>query len=561
MAALDRRRFLQLAATGALGLGSARFAACAGDGTAVRHFEVPARFANPTVPGHLLRRPLHPHDFPPVSGPQYDVVVVGGGVSGLTAAWKLRRAGLERILLLELADRVGGTSIHGFANGTPFPWGGHYINTPPPEADCIHEILLDLGVIERYDSRGWPVIADGHQLRWPRERLFHDESWIEGLDPLVGASAAEIETVRAFEDDMLRWSLYRDDGGRPAFGMPLRYSSADERVRELDTISLRDYALSRGWRARQLDWLLDYASRDDYGSRADQVSAWAGIHYFACRLYDYRVADRYPADTLTWPEGNGYLTQGLAQGLGADQFRTNVLAARIWSESGSRRLGLIDLVSGRHSTIASRAIVYAGKLHAVPRVVVDLPAPQRASLAGLEYSPWLVAAVQVSRLPADSPVGLAWDNVLFDSPSTGYVVANHQQSPAPDAPSVLVYYLPFVDDVVTARRALLERPPGHWADLVMSDLTRAHPDLEESVEAIEIYRWGHGMVRPRPGLIWGKGSGLRGAPCDGLFFAGCDLTGLPLFEEACFAGLLAAEGAMRHIGAEFETSLRGLAGA
>ena len=47
----------------------------------------------------------------------------------------------------------------------------------------------------------------------------------------------------------------------------------------------------------------------------------------------------------------------------------------------------------------------------------------------------------------------------------------------------------------------------------------------------------------------------------GLFFAGCDLTGLPLFEEACFAGLLAAEGAMRHIGAEFETSLRGLAGA
>ena len=43
-----------------------------------------------------------------------------------------------------------------------------------------------------------------------------------------------------------------------------------------------------GWRARastdpQLRWYLDYCCRDDYGAGMAQVSAWAGIHYFASR--------------------------------------------------------------------------------------------------------------------------------------------------------------------------------------------------------------------------------------------------------------------------------------
>ena len=32
-----------------------------------------------------------------------------------------------------------------------------------------------------------------------------------------------------------------------------------------------------------LRWYLDYCCRDDYGAGAAQVSAWAGLHYFASR--------------------------------------------------------------------------------------------------------------------------------------------------------------------------------------------------------------------------------------------------------------------------------------
>ena len=35
------------------------------------------------------------------------------------------------------------------------------------------------------------------------------------------------------------------------------------------------------WRLR---WYVDYACRDDFGLRASECSAWAGMHYFAARL-------------------------------------------------------------------------------------------------------------------------------------------------------------------------------------------------------------------------------------------------------------------------------------
>lgn len=37
----------------------------------------------------------------------YDVVIIGAGIAGLTAAYRLKQAG-KRIILLEAKDRVGG---------------------------------------------------------------------------------------------------------------------------------------------------------------------------------------------------------------------------------------------------------------------------------------------------------------------------------------------------------------------------------------------------------------------------------------------------------------------
>ena len=555
MTQVPRRSFLKRLLAGSVCLPWA----CAERRPTAHDFDVQARFVDAVSPerGHMLRGPVDPAEFAAAAETTVDALVVGGGVSGLAACWKLRQAGVERLLLVELADRLGGQAVAGQAGDLVFPWGAHYINVPPAEADCVHEVLADLGVISGYDAAGRPLVNPEHLLRWPAERLWADGSWVEGLDPFAGAGDGEMEELLAFEDDMLRWTLHRGRDGRRAFAMPLAYSTADAGVRELDDQTMAQYVESRGWRSGRLAWLIDQACKDDYGSLAAHVSAWAGIHYFACRYYDYRLRDDYPSDTLTWAEGNQFLADGLARGLTAGEqwLATGVVGLR--GEGPAAEALCIHAPTGQRRRVRARSVVYAGKLHTAARVVADLPAAQRRAMAGLTYVPWIVAAVRLSAQLGDA--GLAWDNVVMDSPSVGYVSARHQASPDPErAGEVLVYYLPLAEDPATARRELLVADPQPWAGRVMADLSRVHPKLPGLVEGIDICRWGHGMVRPAPGLIWGPESHLRRLPWGTVAFASCDATGLPLFEESLFAGIAAAERCLDVLDASYTTSLHGL---
>ena len=546
MSRLSRRRFLGLLAAGG---GAMAWGGCR-----------PEPAPQPTVPGHIVNAgPPRGHMMRQVTGwsdfgrelPPCELAVVGGGISGLAAAWKLRRSGIDRLLLFDLEDALGGTSRSGERAGLVFPWGAHYIHIPPREADCIHEILSDLGIIEGYDREDAPIISSGALLRWPHERLFHRGRWTEGLLPFE-TSATGREEVYRFEDAMLRWTLYRGRDGRRAFAMPLHYSTADGKVRALDRISMADYMDGEGWHTPVLRWLVDHACRDDYGSRADQVSAWAGIHYYACRYYDYRVQDQYPSHTLTWSGGNGYLVAKLADYVGRDNIMANTLVAKAEVEGEWVRLGLLDLTNGDKVMLRVRALVYAGKLHTAPHVVVGMASEQAAAMRSISYSPWLVAAIFLKEPLAEYTT---WDNVLYDSPSVGYVVADHQSD---GSGRVLVYYWPFTDDLEASRRRLSREGHQYWVQHILADLHPAHPDIYDKVERIDLYRWGHGMPRPVPGSLWGAAAQLRRQPLERIFFASCDASGLPLCEEAVYSGIRAAEDALECIGHPCATSLAGL---
>ena len=82
-------------------------------------------------------------------------------------------------------------------------------------------------------------------------------------------------------------------------------------------------------------------------------------------------------------------------------------------------------------------VVWAAALFVLPRVAVSLPAPLAALAGAGEYAPWLVANLSLSELPA-AGVGapLSWDNVLYDKPGLGYVVATHQRLQMRPGPTV-----------------------------------------------------------------------------------------------------------------------------
>lgn len=145
-----------------------------------------------------------------------DVIVVGAGPSGLTAAWRLKQAGLS-VQVLEARDRVGGRTWTDTIDGAVLEIGGQWVS---PDQSALLALLEELGLetYSRYrDGESVYLAPDGTRTRFtgemfpaPAHTVAEMERLIEMLDGLV----AEIDVAAPW---------------------------AHPRARELDTISFHHW--------------------------------------------------------------------------------------------------------------------------------------------------------------------------------------------------------------------------------------------------------------------------------------------------------------------------------
>ena len=495
------------------------------------------------VLGHRLRKP----DFPaPTETLRSTVTIAGGGIGGLSAAWKLARSGCDDFLLLEMEGEAGGNSRAAKNAVSAHPLGAHYLPLPPREARATRQLLAELGVLQGDPEAAHPAYDEKYLCHAPQERLYKDGYWQEGVWPTLGVPAAERAQYTRFQDHVAALRRQRDAAGRRAFALPLALSSPDPQLLALDHLGFRDWLLTEGYTAPGLHWLADYACRDDYGTSAARTSAWAGLHYFACRDGEGQV--------LTAPEGNAWLTRGLARAT-AGRVLPEALAFRV--EQGKRGSTIdVYLAAERRSIrIVCRELIWAAPLFLAPRVFAAPPPQWLAALGGAEYAPWIVANLTLKEAPgtrAGQP--LAWDNVLHDSAALGYVVATHQQLRYAPGPTVITWYRALHEETPYRHRRLLLDHAG-WAREVLDDLARPHPEIRELVTQLDVHRHAHAMLRPLPGRLWGGARHVFEQGGAGLQFAHADVSGLSLFEEANHRGVLAAERTLRRLGVSFVSSL------
>jgi hypothetical protein len=483
--------------------------------------------------GHVLREGRS-FEVPPDNWRSVNVAIVGAGVAGLSAAWKLTKQNFNDFVLLELEKEAGGTSRSGTGEPVGYPWGAHYLPVPFQENTELIELLDEMTLTEGRGANGEVIIKEQFLCREPEERVFYKGRWYEGLYLNAGSSDEDKRQFAEFQKQIDKWVNWRDAKGKRAFVVPVASCSNDAEVTSLDKISFAEWLQQNGFTSERLVWYCDYACRDDYGLKLEQTSAWAGLFYFCSRV---RNSGDESQPFITFPEGNGHFVNFLSEKVKDNILPSHMVVSLIPTEKG---VDVICLAEDELRGFHCENVIYASPMFTAPYVMHDFNKDAPFAANEFQHNAWFVANLFLNdrpkpRFARDFP--LAWDNVFYESPSLGYVNATHQKG-IDYGPAVFTYYYPMCREE-NGRTKLFDYLWRDLADVCMTDVARAHPEIYELCDRIDVMRWGHAMISPRTDFIWSETRTKAQKPHRNIYFAHTDLSGIALFEEAFYHGLRA----------------------
>ena len=272
----------------------------------------------------------------------HDVVVIGAGLAGLTAARELVRAGFDTVVL-EGRDRVGGRTNTALLAGVPVDLGASFVG---PTQDAVLALAAELGCPTT------PTYCEGANLiRW-RGKVRSYRGTIPKLGMLGLADIGRI-----------RWQFERI-----AAGVDIAAPWAAVQAAKLDGTSLGGWLRSVKATPGSRD-LMAIMSRVTWGAEPDQVSMLHAVRYVKASGGLDRMLDVVEgAQQDHFPTGSHQIATTMAAELG-ERVRLNAPVTRIeWSEDA------VAVTSGAGAVEARRAIVAIPPAH---RLDIDIaPAPR-----------------------------------------------------------------------------------------------------------------------------------------------------------------------------------------
>lgn len=525
---INRRFFLKTAVAGAVGAGAGYYLWSTKSGNGKVKYTI-KRLDN-SARGHIVREAINTQNI--FKKESLGTLIVGSGISGLVTGYSLQKKSYTDFKILEADSRVGGNSAFDQNDVSHFPLGAHYLPVIRNDDQKLQDFLKTIGVIKSFE-KGLPVYNEEYLCHMPHERLFIKGQWQESLIPTYAANQTQIEEIKSFLVfvDALRDKKGRD--GRYLFSIPVNESSQDAEWIKLDQISFREFLDSKGWKGAYLSWYVNYCCRDDFGLDANETSAWAGLHYFASR--NGKAANAEVQSVLTWPHGNGFFVEQLQKEI-ESKISTHSTVRKVIKHADHYEVFYSD-ADLNTCVIDCKNLVYA-----IPKAVIKYIQPELDFGFKIQSYPWIVSNIKVKKAALEVKSSLSWDNVRFGTASLGYVNACHQLlSQDSEYVNITFYHAFSSGDSLELRRKLSKMSDAELMQIMLEDLNKMHPHIEEHIQEVQIKIWGHGMVAPKPDYIWNHRKKTIKQEPEGIIFAHTERAGISIFEEGFHQGLSAAE--------------------
>ncbi len=432
---------------------------------------------------------------PPASA-RHDVVIVGGGVSGLAAAYRLQH---HDFLLLEKEPHWGGNAYEMEYEGNVYGTGSAFLTRDEYTYHFAQEIGLP------------PLPINNSDASIIRGELVLD-TWGEGLNKLPYPASVR-EGFKKFKKEMMAIDV-------------------EKRARELFALPFSDFL--KAYPGELKEWW-DNFGPSNWGAASHDTAAAIGIYSLQEMDGESRRDDRY-----TWPGGLGAITKKLAEIL-QPKYKDRMLtdATIVAVVPGKQEVQVTYMHNAELKTVSAKTVIMATPKFITRRIVEGLPDKQSDAMKQIRYVPYPV-------------VNLIFDKPVFNggydtwcpggNTFTDFIVADwvvRKQPGYRQKFNIITCYTPMKED----DRGYLLTEPGcrKIAANVLADFQKLLPETNVDPIEVHIYRRGHPMYMSTPRL-YTEIQPLTREPMDRVFFANTDCEG-PV--STTNEGILAAQRAVK----------------
>ena len=388
---------------------------------------------------------------------------MGAGISGLTAAWKLRDLDL---LVLE-GGEVGGNAKMNTWNGREFNTGSAYFIDGETWGGFMAEIGLTI-----------------QPLKEPADRWLLDGRWVPA--PWSDASIAQqAPDLRKAMTDM-KAALVQINESRHY--PESDYADSTRKALKLDRVTFREWL--KPYAHPVLQRFMDAYCYSALGASSDVVSAYGGLNF-----YTEVLSDLYTCDI-----GNLQIVRGLCDGIeraGAGRILSGCFVFRIEPKGDGAIVHYLR--NGQPEAVEARKVVLAVPFYAAGQVLPDLASEQKKALALPTYDSYVTAALCFRKTVAWESYD-SWASIpdcFEDYTTTGWTGG---PQPDPDPGQLLSFFCPSRSPFV-GRARLLSVTPQDWARPIIDAFANQYPGCTDHLDRVVMTRFGHALLINRPGMM------------------------------------------------------------